>query len=181
MKEFPLSNAFHFIEPGPVILVTTASKGKVNIMTMSWHMLIDFTPLIGCLMSNGDYSFDALSATKECVIAIPTVDMIEKVVDIGNCSGRDVDKFRKFGLTPLQASRVKAPLIKECLANIECKVVDDALVDRYNLFVLKGVKAWMDSGRKEKRTFHAVGDGTFVVDGETLNLKKRMVKFPQIL
>ncbi len=177
MNELPLSKAFRLIEPGPVVLVTTALNGKANVMTMSWHMVVDFTPQIGCIIGSCDFSFNALRATKECVLAIPTVDMAGKVVDIGNCSGQEVDKFKTFGLTPLPAEKVGAPLIAECLANLECRVVDTSLVDKYNLFVLEGVKAWIDSERKERRTFHANGDGTFVVDGRTLNLKKRMVKW----
>jgi flavin reductase (DIM6/NTAB) family NADH-FMN oxidoreductase RutF len=177
MNELPLSKAFRLIEPGPVVLVTTAQEGKANIMTMSWHMVMDFTPQIGCIIGSWDYSFKALCATKECVIAIPTVDMAGKVVDIGNCSGQEVNKFKTFGLTPVPAEKVQAPLIAECLANLECRVVDTTLVDKYSLFILEGVKAWIDLKRKERRTFHANGDGTFVVDGRTLNLKKKMVKW----
>ena len=181
MTEFPLDKAFHFLEPGPVVLLTTAQGGKANVMTMSWHMLMDFTPQIGCVVSPGNHSFAALSQTGECVIAIPTVDLIETVVDIGNCAGRDVDKLQAFGLTARPAEKVQAPLIAECLANLECRVIDDSLADRYCLFVLECVQAWIDPGRTERRTCHAVGDGTFVVDGRTLDLKKRMVKWPQFI
>jgi flavin reductase (DIM6/NTAB) family NADH-FMN oxidoreductase RutF len=181
MKNFLLSKAFQLIEPGPVVLVKTAYKKKPNVMTMSWHMVMEFTPLIGCVISPGDYSFSALRKTKECVIAIPTVDMIDQVVDIGNCSGEDIDKFKAFNLTPRPAQKVKAPLIAECLANIECRVVNDSLVDKYSLFILEGVKAWVDYDRKERRTLHANGDGTFVVDGRTLNLRKKMTKWQSII
>jgi flavin reductase (DIM6/NTAB) family NADH-FMN oxidoreductase RutF len=177
MNELSLSKAFQLIEPGPVVLLTTVDTKKANVMTMSWHMVMDFTPQIGCIVGPWDHSFSALRATGECVIAVPTVDIAGKVVDIGNCSGQDVDKFKAFKLTPLPAGNVKAPLIAECLANIECHVVDDSLVDKYNLFVLEGVKAWIDSDRKERRTFHANGDGTFVVDGRTLDLRKKMTKW----
>jgi flavin reductase (DIM6/NTAB) family NADH-FMN oxidoreductase RutF len=144
-------------------------------------MVMDFTPQIGCGVGPWDYSYAALRATKECVLAVPTVDLISKVVDIGNCSGKDQDKFKVFYLSALPAEKVKAPLIGECLANIECRVVDTNLVDKYNLFILEGVKAWVDPTRKEKRTFHANGDGTFVVDGETLDLKKQMTKWQDTL
>ena len=178
MKELPLAKAFQLIEPGPVVLVTTAHKEKANVMTLSWHMVMDFTPQIGCVIGPWDFSYTALRATRECVLAIPTVDLAGKVVDIGSCSGRDVDKFKKFKLTPLPAELVKAPLIAECLAHIECRVVDDRAGKKYNLIVLEGIKAWIDPDRKERRTFHANGDGTFVVDGRTLNLRKRMLKLP---
>jgi flavin reductase (DIM6/NTAB) family NADH-FMN oxidoreductase RutF len=181
MKELELSQAFKLIEPGPVVLLTTAHKGKMNVMTMSWHMDIDFTPIIACVVSEGDYSFEAIRKTKQCVIAIPTVDMMKKVVDIGNCSGADMDKFKKFNLTPLPAQKVSAPLIAECLANIECRVIDTRLVNKYNLFILEGVKVWIDPKRKERRTFHAGGDGTFTVDGRTVDLKKRMTKWKDVI
>jgi len=179
--EFPLSKAFQLIEPGPVVLVTTAHLEKANVMTMSWHMVMEFTPQIGCIIGPWDYSFSALRTTKECVIAIPTVDIAGKTVDIGNCSGKDVDKFKAFELTPVPAKIVKAPLIAECLANIECRVIDDSLVDKYDLFILEGVQAWIDPGRKERRTFHANGDGTFVIDGRTLDLRNKMTKWQSII
>jgi flavin reductase (DIM6/NTAB) family NADH-FMN oxidoreductase RutF len=177
MRTLALSKAFQLIEPGPVVLVTTAHKDKSNIMTMSWHMCVDFTPQFACIIGPWDFTFAALMATKECVIAIPTVDLAGKVVDIGNCSGKDVDKFKKFGLTPVRGKKVKAPLIAECLANIECRIVDTRLTKKYGLIILEGVHAWIDPQRKERRTFHGNGDGTFVVDGRKLNLKKKMTKF----
>ena len=181
MKELPLAKAFQLIEPGPVVLVTTAHKQKANIMTMSWHMVMEFTPVIGCIIGPWDFSYKALCATKECVLAIPTFDLAGKVVDIGNCSGREVDKFKKFKLTPVPAGIVQAPLIAECLAHIECRVVDDRLGKKYGLIILEGVKAWVDPDHKERRTIHANGDGTFVVDGRTLNLRKKMTKWQDII
>ena len=181
MREFPLAKAFQLIEPGPVVLLTTANKGKANVMTMTWHMDVDFTPLIACVVSSGDYSFEAISKTRQCVIAVPGADLIDKVVDIGNCSGVDTNKFEKFGLTPVPATNVKAPLIAECLANIECRVADARLVNKYNLFILEGLRAWREPKRKERRTFHANGDGTFVIDGATVNLRKRMTKWQAII
>lgn len=182
MKTFPLAKVFHWIEPGPVVLVTTANKGRANIMTMSWHMMMEFEPpLIGCIVAPLDYSFTALKTTRECVIGIPTVDLASKVVEIGNCSGKEVDKFKTFGLTPIPGEKVKAPLIAECVANLECRVVNTSLAAKYSLFVLEAVKAWADPKRKERRTIHHNGDGTFVVDGRTINLKKKMVKWKTFL
>jgi flavin reductase (DIM6/NTAB) family NADH-FMN oxidoreductase RutF len=182
MKEIPLSKVYHLIEPGPVVLVTTMNEGQSNIMTISWYMMVGFDPpLIGCSIGPWDYSFATLRRTKECVIAIPTVELISKVVEIGNCSGKDVDKFEVFALTPKPAKLVAAPLVAECLTNLECRVVDTRMVNKYNLFIVEVVKAWTDPQHKERRTFHANGDGTFVVDGPTINLKKKMVKWPEML
>ena len=175
MRNFPLAKVYQTIEPGPVVLLTTADKGRANVMTMSWHMMVDFEPpLVACVVSNGNHSFAALRATKECVIAIPAVRLARKVVAIGNCSGRDVDKFRTFGLTPAPAARVKVPLVAGCFANLECKVSDARLVNRYNLFILEVVKAWIDPGQKNPKTIHHQGYGRIVVDGRALKLPSRM-------
>ena len=172
MRELKLSKAFTLLEPGPVVLVTTHDGKKSNVMTISWTMVVDFTPVFAITTGEWNHSFTALRKTRECVIAIPTVDMLDQVVGIGTCSGADTDKFAKFKLTPVQGQIVKAPLIKECLANIECKVVDR--VRKHNIVVLEGVAAYVDPARKEKRTIHAVGDGTFVVDGRKLDRRKMM-------
>lgn len=172
MHQLNLSKAFTLMESGPVVLVTTHDGQKDNIMTISWTMVMDFTPLFAIVTGKWNHSFAALRKNKECVIAIPTVDMLDKVVGIGTCSGTDTDKFTKFKLTPVQGKVVTPPLIKECLANIECKVID--IVKKHNIIVLEGVAAYIDTERKEKRTVHAVGDGTFIVDGHKLDRKKMM-------
>jgi len=172
MKKMQLSKAFTLMEPGPVVLVTTSDGKKNNIMTISWTMVMDFTPVFAITTGPWNYSYAALRKSKECVISVPTVDLLDKVVGVGTCSGADTDKFEKFGLTPVKGKYVRSPLIKECLANIECKVID--IVQKHNIIVLEGVAAYFDSSRKEKRTVHAIGDGTFIVDGRRLNRKKMM-------
>lgn len=172
MKKMQLSKAFTLIEPGPVVLVTTSDGKKDNIMTISWIMVMDFTPVFAITTGPWNYSYAALRKSKECVISVPTVDLLDEVVGVGTCSGADTDKFEKFGLTPVKGEYVRSPMIKECLANIECKVID--IVQKHNIVVLEGVAAYFDSSRKEKRTVHAIGDGTFIVDGRRLDRKKMM-------
>ena len=172
MHDLPLNKAFTLIEPGPVVLVTTHDGVKDNIMTISWTMVMDFTPVFAITTGEWNHSFAALRKFRECVIAIPTVDLLDTVVGIGTCSGADTDKFSRFGLTPALARLVRPPLIEECLANIECKVID--IVERHNIVVLEGVAAYFDTGRKETRTVHAVGDGSFIVDGRRMDRKKTM-------
>jgi flavin reductase (DIM6/NTAB) family NADH-FMN oxidoreductase RutF len=180
VKEMPASKAYRLLEAGPIVLVTTTHNGRPNVMTMGFHMVVQHAPpLLGCVIGPWDHSYKALRATGECVIAIPTVDLARKVVDIGNCSGDQVDKFRRFKLTPTAAKTVSAPLISECLANIECRVADTTLVEKYNLFILEAVNIWTDPERKERRTLHHNGDGTFTVDGRTINLQERMVLWKQ--
>jgi len=175
MRQYPLAKVYQLIEPGPVVLLATADKGRANIMTMSWHMMVDFEPpLIACIVSEANYSFAALRATGECVIAVPALELAPKVVQVGNASGRDIDKFAAFGLTPVPATRVKAPLVAECFANLECKVTDSRLVNRYDLFILEVIKAWADPKQKNAKTIHHHGYGSFVVEGETITLKSKM-------
>jgi flavin reductase (DIM6/NTAB) family NADH-FMN oxidoreductase RutF len=175
MKDLPLSKVYQLLEPGPVVLLTTARSGRANVMTMSWHMMVEFEPpLVACVVSEANYSFAALRATKECVIAVPALALAPRVVAVGNCSGRDIDKFGKFRLTPVPARRVTPPLVAECFANLECKVVDARFVTKYNLFILEVVKAWIDPARKNRRTIHHHGNGRFAVDGKMITLKSRM-------
>ena len=177
MREFPLNRAFTFFEPGPVLLVVTSINGRHNVMTASWTALLGFTPMIGVALGPWNHSYNTLLETGECVLSIPTADMMEAVVDIGNCSGEDIDKFKQFRLTPLQGQKVAAPLIAESLANVECIVREKPNSNGLHLFILEGVKAWYNPDREEKRTFHAKGDGTFIIDGETVNLRHKMTKW----
>lgn len=174
-KSLPLSQVYRLLEPGPVVLVTTTRKGKANIMTMSWHTMMDFEPpIIGCVISNRDYTFNILKATKECVINIPTVELAKKVVGCGNTSGRNIDKFAAFHLTPMSASQVTAPLIAECYANLECKVIDMKMATKYNFFVLEVLKAWVDPSKKHPHTIHHMGKGIFMVAGKIMKLPSKM-------
>jgi len=174
-KSFPLPKVDGLLEPGPVVLLTTAGDVRPNIMTLSWHTMMEFEPpLVGCVVSDRNYSFGLLEATGECVINIPTVEIAEKVVGCGNTSGADTDKFETCRLTPGPAACVGAPLVDECYANLECRVADRQMVARYCLFVLEVVKAWIDPAVKEPRTLHHRGRGNFMVAGEFIKLRSGM-------
>lgn len=172
---FPRSEVYRLLESGPVVLVTTARAGRANIMPMSWHLLMEFEPpLLGCVISDRNYSFESLKTTMECVINIPTVELAKTVVGCGNTSGRDTDKFKTFGLTATAAKLVKAPLIVECYASLECKVRDRKLVAKYNFFILEVVQAWVALARKHPRTIHHQGEGEFMVAGRILHLPSKI-------
>ena len=177
-REFPLAQVYGLLEPGPVVLVTTARAGRANIMPMSWHTMMEFVPpLVGSVISSLNYIFEILRATGECVINVPTVELAKKVVGCGNTSGQSVDKFKTFGLTPVAASVVEAPLIAECYASLECKVFDIKLVTQYNFFILEVVKAWIDPRQKRPRTMHHQGEGVFAVPGRTIKLPSPKTSF----
>lgn len=174
-RDYPLARVYGLLEPGPVVLLATAGRDRPNVMTLSWLTMVEFEPpLVACVVSNRDYSYGLLKKDRECTLNIPTVELAEQVVAVGNCSGRDLDKFATFGLTAKPAARVAAPLVGECYASLECRVHDTRMVNRYGLFVLEVVKAWVDTSVKAPRTLHHRGKGVFMVAGETIRLKSRM-------
>ncbi len=171
-RDFPVSKIRRFLEPGPIVLVSSAWKGRMNIMTMGWHMVMEFEPSrVGCFITDGNHSYEMIRRSKECVINIPTLDLVEKVVGIGNSTGAEIDKFATFGLTPQRARAVDAPLIKECYANFECRLADSRMISRYGLFVWEVVKAHVAKSPKNPRTLHYRGQGQFMVAGRSISLR----------
>lgn len=171
-KDLPVSEVRRYLEPGPIVLVSTAWKGQTNIMTLGWHMMMEFEPsLVGCYIWSENHSHAMVRGSRECVINIPTVNLAEKVVGIGNSSGRDTDKFRHFELGADAAVAVAAPIVRECHSNFECKLVD--FLPKYSLFVLEVVKAHVATSPKYPETLHYRGDGVFMISGEnTASYKK---------
>src|SRR5260221_4810945 len=120
-KDLPVEEIRRFLEPGPTVLVSSIWQNKTNIMTMNWHTVMEFSPsLIGCMITSSNHSYEMIKKSKGCVINIPTIDLIDEIIGIGNCSGSKVNKFEKFKLTPVAGEKIKAPLIRECYANFEC-------------------------------------------------------------
>lgn len=174
-RSYPLAKVYGLLEPGPVLLLSTAGRGRPNLMALSWQMPVEFEPpLVACVLGGMEYSYALLRKDRECVLAIPTAELADKVVAVGNCSGREVDKFHAFGLTPVPAAQVAAPLVAEAWANLECRVHDTRMVNRYGIFVLEVVKAWVDTSVKDPRTLHHRGRGAFMVAGETIRLRSAM-------
>ena len=169
-SDFPVSGIRRYLEPGPIVLVSSRWRGKANIMTMGWHTVMEFTPsLVGCVIADGNHSFGMIRNSRECVINLPTTALTKAVVGIGSSSGAEIDKFSEFGLTADAAREVEAPLIRECHASFECRLHDDALIDRYNFFILEVVKAHVAPTPKHPETLHYTGDGVFMVAGKTIS------------
>ncbi len=173
---FPVSNVRHFLEPGPIVLLSSQWQGQHNIMTLGWHMVMEFTPsLIGCVISSANHSFDLVRNSGECVINLPDASMVDVVVGIGNCRGTEVDKFEHFGLTPAKASSVQAPLIEQCHANFECRLHDDAMIEGYNLFIFEVLKAHVAERPAQPETLHYQGMGQFMLSGKSID-RRRLFK-----
>jgi len=179
-NDFPVGQVRRYLEPGPIVLVSSKRAGKTNIMTLGWHTILEFSPsLVGLMISGGNHSFQMIRDSGECVINLPTTALIDIVVRIGNTSGYEIDKFAEFGLTAEEASEVKAPLISECHACFECRLHDDALVDRYNFFIFEVVKAHVAPSPKHPETLHYTGDGIFMVSGKIIS--RRSLFRPEML
>lgn len=175
-RDFPVSKIRKYLEPGPIVLVSSQWKGKNNIMTMGWHTVMEFSPaLIGCFITSENHSFNMIKDSGECVINIPTVDMIAKVIKVGNTTGSEIDKFSECQLTAEPSKVVRAPRIRECYANIECKVVDKHLLPKYNFFILEAVKAVVARSPKYPKTVHYRGEGIFMVSGNHMSFPKKFL------
>ena len=171
-KNFPVSKIRRFLEPGPVVLVSSAYKGERDIMTMGWHMMLGFSPaLVGCYIWDENHSFSLVRDSTECVINVPTFDMVSTVIGIGNTHGPEPDKFDTFKLTPVDGDKVSAPLIAQCYANFECKLVDTSLIRRYRLFVFEVMKAHVATSPKYPKTVHYRGDGVFMISGRSVSYR----------
>ncbi|NMT62078.1 flavin reductase family protein [Marinobacter orientalis] len=179
-KSVPLDKVRRYLEPGPIVLVSSAWEGQRNIMTMGWHTVMAFSPsLLGCVIAAGNHSFDMVRRSGECVINLPTTELTDQVIGIGNSSGAEIDKFEEFGLSAGAAKEVSAPLIHECYANFECRLVDDSLVDRYNFFIWEVVNAEAATSPEYPETLHYTGDGVFMVAGEVISRREQFL--PQML
>ncbi|MVA37551.1 flavin reductase family protein [Agrobacterium vitis] len=178
MKEISVDNSFRLIEPGPILLVSTCAAGEPNVMTMGFHMMVRHAPpLIGCVIGPWDHSYAALRDTGQCVLSVPRSNMSAVVTDIGNCSGGDIDKFETFGLATLPGNAGAAPLLADCIANLECRLVDGTLSDRYSLHVLEVERLWVASDWREAAMLHHIGDGRYRSDGELLDENRRMTRW----
>jgi flavin reductase (DIM6/NTAB) family NADH-FMN oxidoreductase RutF len=173
-QDFPVSQVRRYLEPGPIVLVSSAWKGQRNIMTMGWHTVMEFSPsLVGCMISGGNHSFGMIRGSGECVINLPTTALTDKVIGIGNTTGAEIDKFLEFGLTAGEAEKVTAPLIRECHANFECRIHDAALVAKYNFFIFEVVKAHVAPSPKHPETLHYTGDGVFMLAGKVISRRSQ--------
>lgn len=172
-QPFPVENVRRYLEPGPVVLVSSFWKGRRNIMTLGWHTVMEFSPsLVGCVISSANHSFEMVRRSGECVINLPTTALIDEVVGIGTCSGADVDKFERFGLTPEAGYAVQAPLIRECCANFECRLADASLVRKYDFFIWEVVAARAAASPRHPETLHYTGAGTFMVAGRIVHRRR---------
>jgi flavin reductase (DIM6/NTAB) family NADH-FMN oxidoreductase RutF len=176
-KSFPVNKIRRFLEPGPIVLISSAHKGERNIMTLGWHMMLGFEPsLVGCFIWDQNHSFNLIRRSRECVINIPETHLTSAVIGIGNVHAplpRKADKFEKFHLTPMAGKKVSAPLIAECFANFECRLIDTSLIRKYSLFIFECVHAHVATKPSYPRTLHYRGEGVFMTSGASVSHRRQ--------
>lgn len=176
-KSWPLEDVRHWLEPGPVVLISSRWQGKNNIMTLGWHTILAFSPsLVGCMISAGNLSFERIRQSGECVINLPDASLADAVAGIGNCDGDECDKFAAFDLTAEKSEQVSAPSIAECHGNFECRLYDDAMVESYNFFIFEVVAARVKPQPVWPQTLHYTGGGIFRTDGDRIDRRKLFTK-----
>ncbi|AFK53636.1 flavin reductase family protein [Tistrella mobilis] len=169
-QELPLHLVRRHLEPGPVVLLTSAQGTSRNVMTLGWQTVMEFSPsLVGCMISAGNHSFELIRQSGSCVINVPPANLIDTVVGIGNTSGADIDKFETYSLTTEPGVKVPAPSIAECFASFECRLSDDRLVESHNFFVFEIVHATVARLARMPRTLHYTGDGVFMISGRRID------------
>ncbi|MBN1674207.1 MAG: flavin reductase family protein [Kiritimatiellae bacterium] len=141
-------NPFRPVYPTPAALITSvAADGKPNIVTLGevFNLSLRTPPVVGIAIRKATYSHGLLMECGEYVVNMPTVKLMTAVDGCGSVSGREVDKFARFGLTPVPASRVKPPLIAECPVNIECRIIGTEEIGDHDLFKGEVVAAHADA------------------------------------
>jgi flavin reductase (DIM6/NTAB) family NADH-FMN oxidoreductase RutF len=163
-----ISSAYRLLHPMHTVLVSCVGKaGKPNIITLAWAMPTSISPpMVAISIAPRRHSHALIEKSKEFAVNIPTIDMLDETSFCGTASGRNHDKFKETGLTPLPANKVKAPLIKECVANLECKLRTQCTSGDHTIFVGEIVDAHVDKGafrnaynlKKARMIFHLGGE-----------------------
>jgi flavin reductase (DIM6/NTAB) family NADH-FMN oxidoreductase RutF len=169
-RDFPVDRTREHLEPGPIVLISSAHRGERNIMTLGWHMMLEYD-VVGCYVWDANHSFELLRRSKQCVINVPTRELIDTVVRIGNCHGTEGDKFERFALTAAPASKVDPPLIAECYASFECRLADASQIEKRGLFIWDVVKAHV-APVKNPATLHYRGRGEFRIAGGSISRRR---------
>lgn len=172
-----LAKCYLLLNHGPVTLVSTAFHGRRNVMAASWVMPLDFDPpKVIAVVDGSTFTRELIDASGEFALNVPFRRIADKVLAAGSVSGRDGDKFAHAGLATFPAERIGAPLVRDCAAWLECKVIPEPHNQkRYDLFVAEVVAAWADpsvfsEGRwhfpdAARRTFHYQAGGAFFETG----------------
>ena len=179
-REISLDLAHRLLAAQPTCLLTTRYKGQVNVMAIAWVCPISLDPpLVSLAIHPSHYTHDLLRRSEECVLNIPGRPLAEQTLLCGSVSGADTDKVTATGLTLESGQRVEAPWIVECLAHLECALVDVLAPGDHSLFVVQIVGAWAETEAfdnlwlvpeetEELLPLHHLGGTRFCTMGKTI-------------
>lgn len=175
--DVPLDQVRRYLEPGPIVMITSSHRGETGVMTLGWHMMLGFEPaLVATYIWEGNHSYDLIRKSRECVINLPTADMLDIAIRVGNSSGSDgLDKFEAYALTPFTSTSVEAPSIEECHAHFECKLFDSRLVKSRGLFIWEVTAARARTRPARPQTAHYRGNGEFMLAGKHVSRRSRFL------
>ena len=168
--------AYRLLHPRHTVLVTCSDKtGRANIITLAWSMPTSFDPpMVAISIAPKRLSHKMIEATGEFVVNVPTMKIVKETLFCGRVSGRRRDKFKETHLTPLPAEKVCSPIIKECVAHLECKLVQKTVTGDHTLFIGKVLSAYVNKGvftksfniKRAKPIFHMGGDDFATISPE---------------
>lgn len=179
-KDVPLSTANRLINSGPVILVTARREGKSNIITLAWQTPVSHAPpLVAISVGKSRYSHGLIEESGEFVVNIPTHDILNEVVYCGSVSGREVDKFEETALTPEPARKVAAPLIRECVGHLECRLSAAIPAGDHTVFIGEVMGASAEDGLfdgywvvEQAKTLHHLGGDMYTIPHTRINARE---------
>lgn len=175
------SESYHLINHGPCNLITTCSGSRQNVAPINWTMPLNNDPAqMLTVIEKGIFTETLIKASGEFVINVVGEPLAEKVMACGKCHGNTVNKFEKFGLTPVKSAIVKAPRLKESLAHIECKLIGQHPYGSVSIFVGEVLHAEVEeefwTGKslavEKARTLHHVTGGTFAISDRVIHVAK---------
>lgn len=135
-RELEPRQAPRLLEPGPLVLVSSLYRAQPNLMTAAWLLPLGFGPArVAVAIHPARLTHEFISRSESFALNIPTLDLLSAVHRCGMESGRDADKFATSGLTPADAQEIEAPLVEECVAHIECGLVERLSLADHDLFV----------------------------------------------
>jgi len=179
-----LAKAYRLLNHGPTVIVTSAHAGAANIMAAAWSMPLDFSPpKVAVVIDRSTRTRELVEASGEFALNIPSRQIARETLAVGSASGREVDKFREYGLATLPGGKIGAPLLDGCLAWLECRVIAEPHIQaRYDLFLGEVVAAWADPEafrdghwvfeEGAPRSIHYVAGGNFFETGASFEVKK---------
>jgi len=166
--EVDLEMAYRLLHPRHTVLVSCADKtGRANIITLAWSMPTSINPpMVAISIAPKRYSHSLIEETKEFVVNVPTMDIVKETLFCGRRNGRIYDKFKETKLTPLPAKIVKPPIIKECVAHLECELDQQMTTGDHTLLIGRVLTAYANEGvfdekfdvKKVKPIYHMGGD-----------------------